>query len=1220
MRPAADGGGRGLMAAGWRMLGAGAGVLVAAYARWGGWLFLLFLGGLLAYGGGFAGYLLSQFDLLNLLRDVNFDDSFYYFQIAWNMAQGKSSTFDGGITQTNGYHPLWLLLITPFYWFFDKETALFGIKAFELLLIAGGVALVAAAAYLARLPWLLLFAVLPALYSLRTIYLGLESALALLLLGLLFLGVVLFIRNPARWRWPLAALLFALPWARLEYIAVSLAVAAVLLLIEGSRPGGGTDTERPHPTGRVGLLRRLAGLYAVVPLLGAAAGLLVYFAYNLLVFGTYAPVSGQVKQAWSQQEWGYEGGYSLVGNFREIIQIPIFDWELLVGLEVCAYLLLVWWLARRSIKGRDGDSDTEGGDGNGWLLLAFLVGVFGLAAGHLGKFAQTVLTTHPLHSSYDWYFIPAYLLMALIIPLRVYVAIYLIRRLAGGRWPRAARVLSAAAALAGLGWLAASADFREPFAYVDQRSESAEANWEVAYYAGTLRMNRALPDDSVIGSWDAGVVGYFSRFPVVNLDGLVNSYGYLQTASADLDRYLRHHPEGHPLRQEFGLTHFANAVSYPIQHTLTEVSFPLLLNQSGLYFFRVADAAPMPGDAGQLWQRMEPHFDWQSDGVGLMVDGRLAQAVARDCAPEALLVWRYTHPEHGRVERPGAGARRTAAGLCTDMVVLPHAAAPYAPASDAAPGIQVELMPVDEYLARLSENSYPLIRSEFEVYLSHNTLIYAKEDCTDDTLNGWLFAHSQLLNPDTSIHRTSSDGRWHILEYPFDAYGRNYGGTCLAALPLPRHAAGRINTGQYVGVPGSGPGWFGAITLNAAPLREAYAAARRVQPEVQDGFEVHYAADALTYIKEDCSPADVTADLFLHLHPAAVGDLPEERRAIGFHSLDFAFGQHGMFLGGRCVAVAPLPDYPIARINTGQTGLDGAYQWQTQIYVDAAPLRAAYAAARAGEVAARSVFDLYISETGGGETGGGETGAGETGAGETGAGETGGGRNTPGGTTLSYVKEPCAPGDIVDGFYLHLIPANPEDLPAGRRESGFENRDFIFNSYGTAAGRFGDKCVAAIPLPGYPLAALRTGQAAPDGEPLWQANVYLDAGPLRAAYAAAVAGELLHRAAFDIYRHETPEGGAALSYVKEPCVHDDAGAVFFLHLIPANADDLPESRRESGFDNHDFRFSSYGGVFDGKCVAAVPLPDYPLARIRTGQYLPAEERQLWAAEFGAGVN
>ena len=257
--------------------------------------------------------------------------------------------------------------------------------------------------------------------------------------------------------------------------------------------------------------------------------------------------------------------------------------------------------------------------------------------------------------------------------------------------------------------------------------------------------------------------------------------------------------------------------------------------------------------------------------------------------------------------------------------------------------------------------------------------------------------------------------------------------------------------------------------LDAGPLREAYAAARQGEPTYagRAGFEVHYADGALTYIKEGCSPAELTDDFFLHLRPVELSDLPEAYRAGGFHNLDFVFGWHGMFLEGRCVALVPLPDYPLARINTGQVRADGARRWETQIYADAAPLEAAYDAAAAGELAARSVFDLYLHETAGG------------------------------GTRMSYVKEPCAPGDIQAGFYLHLIPADLEDLPEERRASGFENRDFVFNSYGMEAGLFDGKCVAAIPLPDYPLAAIRTGQSGADGESLWQAQVYVDASPLR---------------------------------------------------------------------------------------------------------------------------
>ena len=100
-----------------------------------------------------AWYTLHRFDLVNLIREGYWDDAFYYFQIAYHMAEGRFSTFDGGLTRTNGYHPLWLFLLTPFYWMFDKTEALFVFKALEIMLIGGGVALVAVAARVARLPW-----------------------------------------------------------------------------------------------------------------------------------------------------------------------------------------------------------------------------------------------------------------------------------------------------------------------------------------------------------------------------------------------------------------------------------------------------------------------------------------------------------------------------------------------------------------------------------------------------------------------------------------------------------------------------------------------------------------------------------------------------------------------------------------------------------------------------------------------------------------------------------------------------------------------------------------------------------------------------------------------------------------------------------------------------------------------------------------------------------
>jgi hypothetical protein len=42
------------------------------------------------------------------------DDAYYYYKIAQNISEGHGSTFDG-INQTNGYHPLWMLVCIPIF-------------------------------------------------------------------------------------------------------------------------------------------------------------------------------------------------------------------------------------------------------------------------------------------------------------------------------------------------------------------------------------------------------------------------------------------------------------------------------------------------------------------------------------------------------------------------------------------------------------------------------------------------------------------------------------------------------------------------------------------------------------------------------------------------------------------------------------------------------------------------------------------------------------------------------------------------------------------------------------------------------------------------------------------------------------------------------------------------------------------------------------------------
>ncbi len=111
------------------------------------------------------------------------------------------------------------------------------------------------------------------------------------------------------------------------------------------------------------------------------------------------------------------------------------------------------------------------------------------------------------------------------------------------------------------------------------------------------------------------------------------------------------------------------------------------------------------------------------------------------------------------------------------------------------------------------------------------------------------------------------------------------------------------------------------------------------------------------------------------------------------------------------------------------------------------------------------------------------------------------------------------------------------------------------------------------------------------------------------AMAAAVSGEPTVRSTFDIHLTESH-----VIYFKEPCDRTDIEKTFFLHLTPANVNDLPAHRVQHGFDNLDFNFILYGTISDGRCLAPVALPRYAIVSIRTGQFIPGEGK-VWKAEI-----
>ena len=234
-----------------------------------------------------------------------------------------------------------------------------------------------------------------------------------------------------------------------------------------------------------------------------------------------------------------------------------------------------------------------------------------------------------------------------------------------------------------------------------------------------------------------------------------------------------------------------------------------------------------------------------------------------------------------------------------------------------------------------------------------------------------------------------------------------------------------------------------------------------------------------------------------------------------------------------------------------------------------------------GEPAVRSVFDVYAGEN-----------------------------------TVAYRKSPCSTADVRAEFFLQVVPEDVEDLPADRRRHGFDNMHFHYGN--TAAMAFGGQCVAERTLPDYPVARIRTGQFTSEGDPIWIAAFpvgAMEGKPSRLTdYESVASGEPAARSVFDVYAGEN-----TVVYRKSPCNVADVQAEFFLHVVAEDLEDLPADRRQHGFGGGHFRYAEYAALdFGGRCIMAQPLPDYPVARIRTGQFNP-EGDQIWMAEFPVGA-
>ena len=440
-----------------------------------------------------------------------------------------------------------------------------------------------------------------------------------------------------------------------------------------------------------------------------------------------------------------------------------------------------------------------------------------------------------------------------------------------------------------------------------------------------------------------------------------------------------------------------------------------------------------------------------------------------------------------------------------------------------------------------------------------------------------------------------------ISRFLFINYGLMWSCLILAIMKI----GWRLNVAIGGLIVGPSLGWLWVQSDRVDNLKSVYDQLTDDNIVIRDYFTVYLDKDYryLVYVKDECSTVDTTSEFRLKMGGVSVNSAADRQPIDNWRT--FLFEDYGVHFEGKCVAQIPILKTEIDYIRTGQDmkvwpGSVSYYLigktynvWMSSYSGRISSYSAEYDSIAGDEPLFRDYFDVYLGEDY---------------------------------SSLVYVKEPCNTADIAflrdsehqtapHGFFLHIFPVDREDLAEDRRQYGFENRDFKFSTDGVLAD---GRCVTKVALPEYDIAIIKTGQYIYQGDQYinyWEriSSPFGRLSTYSIEYDSIAGTEPLFRYVFDVY---LSEGSDSLIYVKERCKISDVEPVFFLHIFPVDREDLAEDRRQYGFENRDFKFSTDGVLADGRCVTKVALPEYDIATIHTGQYIYHQDQhaRLWSQE------
>lgn len=476
------------------------------------------------------------------------DDAFYYFNVAINYHLFGHWTYDG-INSTNGVQPLWAMILTAVaklgYWVGIREPDTFArlfvalttclhLGSLSILLhlfqrkisLLAGIITVGAFVFPLGIVWSRLW--------------GMESSLyAFTLVSTIAYYHLSFQNRPTIKSAITLGILLALTALSLLNAGLLIAILLSHYLVLGHQPGF---------THRLKLVL-VAGITS-------SALIIPYGIWNYLTTGHIGPISGAVKAVTVQQlleSWNVQSVWSI--DFLKNVY-----WHHLHALEwfVTARMSdALWPIGARNIVGLGGSPTLA------VLAMVFVACLLGPALfGHPKEWSRYL--ARDLKALWGFNYVLIFGLCDAVASIMIYpnqIGYAMVR----WWWVENEIIIVAitsvflASALSYCGqqllnvqlrkavlvcvWLIALAvSLLHSLNYywtVPSKNYDWRLSWNDAAYNAALWLNQNVPESAIVGSWNAGVIGYYSKQPVINLDGLINNFELLPyIAENRIDQYI----------------------------------------------------------------------------------------------------------------------------------------------------------------------------------------------------------------------------------------------------------------------------------------------------------------------------------------------------------------------------------------------------------------------------------------------------------------------------------------------------------------------------------------------------------------------------------------------------------------------------------------------------------------------------------------------------------